>query len=139
MAKKSTKRKNAKKAVKKIHKAYIVVMAVSLVIGLAAGYFVGEYRYGKDALALNGNKISEYAVGEAVSYADEGIKYISDGKDLSDKVEIETNMAVVDGKYTGTVDDENELYIIYTVTEGRAKGETLYRVFRAKSDGGKAK
>ncbi len=138
MAKKSTKRKNAKKAVKKIHKAYIVVIAVSLVIGLAAGYFVGEYRYGSDMLVLNGDKIKEYAEGYNVSYSDEGIKYISDGVDLSDKVEIETNMAVIDGKYTGTVNEENEMYIIYTITEGRAEGETLYRVFRAKSDGGKA-
>ena len=125
------KRKSAaEKALKKIHPAYVVIIALSLVIGLAVGYFAANFIYSKDTLELVGDKISYVSTGESVSYPDEGVKYISKGKDLSDKVEIETNMALVDGKYTGTPSEDNELYIIYKITEGRAKGQTLYRVFR---------
>ncbi len=124
------KSKSIEKTMKKIHSAYIFIIVASLIVGLVAGYFVGNFIYGKDTLVLNGDKTTYVTAGESVSYEDEGIKYISKGKNLSGKVEIKTNMTLVDGRYVGTPDAENELYIIYTVTAGRAKGETLYRVFR---------
>lgn len=131
-------KRKAKKALKKIHFGYIAVIAIALAVGIIGGYLVGNFIYGKDTLELKGEKITYIETGKSVSYADEGIKYISNGKDMSKKVEISTNMAIVDGKYVGTPDSENELYIIYTVTAGRAKGETLYRVFRVSENGGES-
>ncbi len=131
------KRKN-KKALKRIHPAYLVIIIVALIVGVAAGYFAGSFLYGKDTLELNGQKITSVEQNKSVSYTDEGIKYISGGKDMSDKFEIETNMTLVDGKYTGTPDADNELYIIYKITEGRAAGQTVYRVFRVTDVGGDA-
>jgi hypothetical protein len=130
--------KSVEKALKKIHPANIVIIALALVIALAAGYFIGNFVYGKDTLEINGQKFTYVEQGKSVSYSDEGIKYISGGKDMSDKFEIETNMTLVDGKYTGIPDADNELYIIYKITEGRAAGQTLYRVFRAAEVGGDA-
>jgi hypothetical protein len=127
-------RSTAEKALKKMHPAYVVIIVISLVIGLAAGYFAANFIYGKDTLALVGDKTTYVSAGKSVSYTDEGIKYISKGKNLSDKVEIETNMAIVDGKYTGTPTEDNELYIIYKITDGRAQGKTLYRVFRVNAE-----
>ena len=130
------KSKSVEKALKKIHPAYIVIIARALVIALMAGYFLGNFVYGKDTLEINGQKFTYVESGKPYTYTDEGIKYISGGKDMSDKFEIETNMTYADGKYTGTPDSENELYIIYRITEGRAEGKTVYRVFRVAEDGG---
>ncbi len=133
------KKTSAQRELKRLHPAYIVIIALALVIGLAGGYLVGNFMYGKDTLKLKGEKITYVQQGQSVSYSNEGIKYISGGKDLSRKVKIETNMTLVDGKYTGTPDSENELYIVYKITSGRAKGESLYRVFRISEDGGDGK
>lgn len=123
--------RETKKALKKMHPAYIVIVVIALVVGIAGGYLVGHFMYGKDTLVLVGDKETEVTLGEKVVYQDEGIKYVSKGKDLSSKYEIiDTNMALVDGKYTGTPTEDEELYIVYRVTEGRAEGQTLYRVFK---------
>ena len=136
MANAKTKRQ-VKKALKKTHPAYFFVVIFALVIGIAGGYFVGHFLYGKDTLQLVGEKETVVSVGEKVTYTDEGINYVSNGKDMSDKYEVtDTNMALVDGKYVGTPTADDELYIVYTVTEGRAKGQTLYRVFKV--EGGEA-
>ena len=130
-------KRQAKKVLKKTHPAYFAVIVFALVIGIAGGYLVGHFMYGKDTLALVGEKETLVENGEKVTYADEGIKYISGGKDMSDKYTIlDTNMAYVDGKYTGTVTADEELYIVYCVTDGRAEGLTLYRVFKV--SGGEA-
>lgn len=129
-------KRKIKKALKGIHPAYLVIIVIALVAGVVGGYFAGSFIYGKDTLELNGQKITYVEQGKSVSYTDEGIKYVSGGKDASDKFITETNMTLVDGKYVGTPDAENELYIIYKITEGRAAGQTLYRVFRVADVGG---
>lgn len=126
----------AKRAIKKTHKAYIVIIVLMLAAGFAAGYFGVQSVVGGDTFALNGEKEVSVNAGETISYSDEGIKYISIGTDLSDKVEIRTNMQKgEDGKYTATAEVGTEYYIIYTAKEGRCEGMTLYRVFKVKEVG----
>ena len=139
MAKKSTKRK-VKKTLKKIHKGYLAVVVLSLAIGLIGGYFAAYFISGRDTLKLVGEKVTLVNEGEPVIYADEGIKYVSNGKNLSSKVVITTNMTKdTSGNYVGTPEKDCELFIIYEITEGRAAGQTLYRVFRlAENNGGEA-
>ena len=122
----------AKKTIKKTHSGYIIVAVIALIAGLAIGYFGASFISGGDVLSLNGDKITVVNEGETVTYVDEGIKYVSNGKDLSGKYEIsDTNMVKnSDGAYVGVPTADQELYIIYTVIEGRAAGQTLYRVFR---------
>ena len=123
--------KKLKKALKKAHKAYIVIVAVALVIGLAGGYFLASAICAGDAFALNGQKETAVKIGDEIKYTDEGIKYISYGKDLSAAYTLKTNLTKnSDGSYTGDTSEETEYYIIYTVTEGRCKDMTLYRVFK---------
>ena len=122
--------KKLKKAIKKTHKAYLVIMALALVIGAAGGYFAASFVAGNDCFELNGQKETEIKIGQELKYTDEGIKYVSFGKDLSDAYTVTTNLtAVGDGTYTGDTSEENEYYIIYTITEGRCEGMTLYRTF----------
>ena len=130
--------RKAKKALKKMHPAYLVIAVLALVAGLALGYFGASFVNGGDVLEVKGNKITEVEASEQVVYKDEGIKYVSGGKDMSDKYEIlSTNMEMsADGTFTGTATED--LYIVYKVTEGRAVDQTVYRVFRVKNTGGEA-
>lgn len=133
--------RKAKKALKKFHPAYIVIGVVALIIGLAVGYFGASFIAGDDTLEVKGSKITYVKAGETVTYKDEGIKYISNGKDLSGKYKVtSTNMGVdADGNYFGIPTEDQELYIIYTITDGRAAEQTVYRVFRVGSpEGGEA-
>jgi hypothetical protein len=131
-------RRKAKKALKKMHPAYLVIAVLALVAGLALGYFGASFVNGGDVLEVKGNKITEVEASEQVVYKDEGIKYVSGGKDMSDKYEIlSTNMEMsADGTFTGTATED--LFIVYKVTEGRAADQTVYRVFRVKNTGGEA-
>ena len=120
-----------KKTVKISHKAYFIIVVVCIALGLAGGYFGTAFLTRDDSFALNGQKITELSVGDPLIYADEGVSYVSFGKDLSSSVTVETNMTLQsDGTYTADTAAESEYYIIYRVNEGRCKDMTLYRVFR---------
>lgn len=130
---KEAKRK-IKKTAKKTHKGYFIVIVVFLALGLAGGYFGTAYLTRSDSFSLNGDKLTTLAVGQPLVYSDEGIRYISYGKDLSSSVTVETNMTKLsDGTYTADTAAESEYYIIYHVNEGRCKDLTLYRVFRVEA------
>ena len=122
--------KKLKKAIRKTHTGYLVVIALSLIIGAAVGYFAASFVAGNDKFELNGQKETEIKIGQELKYIDEGIKYVSYGKDLSGAYVVTTNLtAVGDGTYTADTSVATEYYIIYTVTEGRCKDMTLYRTF----------
>ena len=135
--KRSAKRK-AKKAIKKIHTAYIIIAVLSLVIGLAGGWFGMGYITRNDVFEIKGEKATEYKIGDVINYTDEGIKYVSFGKDLSSEYVIETNMTKnSDGSYTADTSKVGTYTITYKITSGRCKGLTLYRAFTV-VDGGDA-
>ncbi len=136
MAKKQTgwdkwREKKAKQAVKKTHKGYIIIAVLFLAVGVFGGYFATKFITKNDCFELNGKKDFSYKVGEIISYKDEGIKYISLGKDKSGSVQIETNMTKGnDGTFTADTSKPGEYYIIYKAVGGRCNGLTLYRAFR---------
>ena len=63
-------KRKAKKALKKMHPAYIVIGVIALVIGLAVGYFGGSFMMGNDVLEVKGEKITVVNAGETVTYKD---------------------------------------------------------------------
>ena len=133
--------REAKKKVKKAHKGYIVIVVLFLAIGLAVGYFGAQYVTRNDEFKLCGEKITTLTVGDTLSYTDEGIKYVSFGKDFSDSVQISTNMVRGEtGTFTADTSETGEYYIIYKAVGGRCDGLTLYRVFKVTeaSEGGNA-
>ena len=123
--------KKAQKALKKLHKGYLIVMVVTLLIGVAVGAYYAYTLTANDKFELIGEKSSTVRVGDTLSYTDEGIKCTSMGKDVSDKVQIRTNMTrSADGKtFTGSTDTEGEYFIEYTITEGRFQGLSRVRIF----------
>ena len=129
------KAREAKKKAKKAHFGYIIIAVLFLAVGLVSGYFGAQIVAKNDGFEINGEKVTTLKVGDELSYTDEGIKYISFGKDLSDSVEISTNMTKGEnGVFTAETDEEGEFYIIYKAVGGRCDGLTLYRVFRVKAD-----
>ena len=125
-------KKKMKKALKQMHTGYLIVIVISLLIGALGGAFYAHTLTAKDEFTLQGEEETTVTVGEKLEYTDEGIKCISMGKDLSDKVEIKTNMTrSEDGKtFSGETSAEGEYYITYTVTEGRYAGLSRVRIFK---------
>lgn len=112
-----------KKNVKKLHTAYIVIAVIFLLIGTAAGIYFAMTSTEGDRFELNGSKNVSYLVGEEATYKDEGITCISMGEDISNNVEITTNLTLsVDGSYLIDTTDVGEYYIKYTMKDGRYAG-----------------
>lgn len=135
------KARDAKRKIKKAHAGYLVIIVLFLAIGIVGGYFAAQFVTKNDCFEINGTKETVLKVGDTLVYTDEGIKYISFGKDSSTSVEINTNMTRnTDGTYTADTSEAGEFYIIYKAVGGRCDGLTLYRAFRVteRAEGGAA-
>ena len=117
-------KRTAKKKLRRIHPLSFVVWILAIAIGIGAGAgacaFIcrndGFELVGKSALTVQ--KVEES--GKLYEYTDKGVKIVSFGKDISDKVKIETNMEEVDdGVYAFDASEENVYYIVYTVDDAR--------------------
>lgn len=111
--------KSSKKKVKKLTKGVVGIVIVFLILGLAVGGGLTYYMTRNDCFELIG--ADELTLTTAESYVDEGVKVISFGRDLTDKVHVRTNL-VKDayGNYIPETDADGEIsvgtyYIVYTV------------------------
>ena len=129
-------KKKAQKALRAMHRGYLITMAIFLIIGAIGGAAYAYIVTAKDEFTLIGERVTTVRLGETLVYEDEGIKCISMGKDLSDKVEIKTNMTrSADGTtFSGDTKFEGEYYVTYTVTEGRYAGLSRVRIFKITMD-----
>ena len=103
------------KALKEIKRTPLKTIAVALlvlVITAVAGFFTAKLLTKNDCFEIIGSDEIVLSVGE--TYKDEGVKVISFGKDLSDKVLIETDMKL-NGQAEYYAEEEGTHYIIYTV------------------------
>ncbi len=118
-AKSKVKRKvksKAKSKAKKIHPATYIIALLCLALGIGAGAGACALVCKDDCFKLKGKKSYTVSVGTPLVYGDEGVKIVSFGGDISDRVEIETNLTeTVDGRYTADTSQTGEYYIIYTV------------------------
>lgn len=129
--------KNAKKALKKIHEAYLAVAAAFLVIGIGTGSVVGYIFTKDDKFELNGEKNISITVGAPLSYTDEGVTCISMGRSLApEDVEITTNMTRSDdgNRFSADTSVEGEYYIEYKIKSGRFAGLSRVRIFTVTAD-----
>lgn len=94
----------------------LIITILALVVGAVCGYFLSQKLTENDKFEIIGEKVIEVEIGG--SYQDEGAVVISFGKDISDKIIVETNVDyTTPGKY----------YIKYTVDNFRFKGIERYR------------
>ena len=109
-------KRKAKSKAKKIHPATYVIAILCLALGIGAGAGGCALVCKNDCFKLNGRKSYTVSVGTPLVYGDEGVRIISFGKNISDRVEIETNLTETDdGRYTADTSRSGEYYIIYTV------------------------
>lgn len=102
--------KNQKKRGSKLTKSLGILAIVFLVIGVGLGIGAGFYLCRNDCFEIIGSDELTLTIGE--NYYDEGCKVISFGRDISDEVEIETDLIInPDGSLTG--DDTKTYYILY--------------------------
>ena len=99
MAKKSDAQKAAEKAVKKSHPATLILAILFMIVGAVAGVVLSREQV-------------ELAIGE--SYKEAGVKIISFGRDISDKVAYGGDFVTM-----GEIPEEGIYQIVYTVDDFR--------------------
>ena len=118
-----TQRKNVKKQMKKVKPIAVVLAIILLVGGAFGGWFGCKILTKNDCFELIGKDEITLTVGKP--YPDEGVKVVSFGKDLSDKVNVETNLTKSeDGTYTSS--EIGTFYMVYTVDS--LKYNTIFKI-----------
>ena len=115
-------KRTAKKKIKRIHPLSFVVWLLALAIGVAVGVGACAFLCRNDGFTLIGK--SEITVpveeGKTYEYTDKGVRAVSFGRDVSRRVQVETNMAELgDGEYSFDASTEGVYYLIYTVDDAR--------------------
>ncbi len=119
------KAREAKRKLKKVNKVYLVLAVIALAVGFAASWMFLDSMCADDAFELNGQQIITVTEGDEYTFEDQGIKYISMGKDLSGDVKLESDI-----DFSNLPKEVGEYPIIYRAIGGRCDGQTLYRVIR---------
>ena len=117
--KKSTLGKTLKKETKKQAKKnplVAVLLLALLAVGAVGGFFGIKVLTKNDTFQLVGQQEVELAIGQ--DYVEEGVKIVSFGKDVSEKVKTETNL---------NTEEAGQYYVKYTVDDFRFKNVVRYR------------
>ena len=115
-------KRTAKKKIKRIHPLSFVVWILALAIGVAVGVGACAFLCRNDGFTLIGK--SEITVpveeGKTYEYTDKGVRAVSFGRDISRRVQVETNITELgDGEYSFDASTEGVYYLIYTVDDAR--------------------
>lgn len=111
--------KTVKKEMKKMSAGSIILIIVLLIVGVAGGIFAGHYMTRNDCFEIIGQDELTLTLDEV--YVDEGVHVISFNRDVSDKVNVETNLTVnEDGTYSA--EEVGTYYMIYTVDDFKYSG-----------------
>ncbi len=135
-SKKREAQRELKKAIKKTNTAYIIIAVIAVIAGFAASWAGLNVLCADDCFEIKGEQIitvtldKTNADGKGFVYEDEGINYVSMGKDRSKNYTIETSLESKDGKLVCNISVVGEYPITYKVSGGRCDGQTLYRVIR---------
>lgn len=118
MAKKSNLEKTINKQ-KKAHPVAFLLVVLFLVVGAVAGYFVVQYLTKNDRFEIIGEQTITLNIGE--TYEDEGAIAISFGRDISDRIVVETDIP------ENEIAEAGRYYIKYTIDDIRYSGVVKYR------------
>ena len=109
-------KKDVKNTGKRLGVGGIIAIILCLVVGVIGGIFAEKLISRNDCFVLSGDKEIVVQVGDDFTYSEAGYKCVSFGKDISDKVVIDTNLTKnSDGTYTLDTTKEGDYYMIYTV------------------------
>ncbi len=118
-------RRKAKSKLKKLHPATKVLAVLFLLVGIAAGAAVCITMSKNDRFVLKGETVFSIDVGEDYTYEEEGVEAFCFGRDVSNKLSVETELKKdADGNYVIPTDEEGVYTITYTVDAWKfTKGE----------------
>ena len=102
-------KRSAARAAKKFHPLTLFLALLFLAAGIAAGIFLSRHLTRNDCFELNGARVVKIEVGG--TFADEGAKVLSFGRDISSKVQT--------GGDVPDVNTEGVYQIVYTVDDIR--------------------
>lgn len=109
-------KKQVKKALRRLHPATIVIALLCLVVGVGCGGFLAKNASKNDCFHLKGNAMIALEVGERYTYVEQGVEAVSYGRDVSDKVQVQTTLEKdAQGNYIIPTDKEGIYTITYTV------------------------
>ena len=109
-------KRRARSKFKKLHTATKVFAVLFLAIGLVAGAFVCNAMSKNDHFTLKGNTSFSVDVGTPYTYTEEGVSAVQFGRDVSGKLQIETELEQdANGNYVIPTDEEGVYTITYTV------------------------
>ena len=109
-------KKDVKNTGKRLGVGGVIAIILCLVVGVVGGIFAEKLISRNDCFVLSGDKEIVVQVGDDFTYSEAGYKCVSFGKDISDKVVIDTNLTKnSDGTYTLDTTKEGDYYMIYTV------------------------
>lgn len=122
-------KKKLRKQMRSLHIGYVAVSVLFLVLGVSVGAFLAMRATASDCFTLCGDATLTYTAGSDITYSDEGVRCISMGEDLSDKMEISSNLPLSqDGSCDLSALAPGEYYITYKATEGRYEGLCRVRI-----------
>ena len=128
--------KNFNKAISKFHFLTKIVIVVFLVIGIFIGFEICSWVSLQDRFQLKGAaafSIDVGADGGTYLYTEEGVEAVCFGRDVSDRLQIETDLERdTEGRYVIPTDKEGVYTITYTVDcfkfGENAPGGTIKRI-----------
>lgn len=109
-------RRRAKSKLKKLHPATKALAVLFLLIGLIGGYTVCGFLSKNDRFVLVGDTAFSIDVGAGYTYTEQGVEAVQFGRDVSDKLTVETDLEKdANGNYVIPTDKEGVYTITYTV------------------------
>ena len=105
-----------KRGLKKIHPATKAIAILFLVIGIAAGALFSLYTFQNDRFLLKGESSFSIDVGETYTYTEQGVDAVCFGRDVSDRLTVQTDLQKdANGNYIIPTDKAGVYTITYTV------------------------
>ena len=109
-------KKKLAKWIKKLHPVTKAVCVLCLVLGLAIGAVFCLASFKNDRFLLKGQTTVSLQVGDDYTYTEEGVEAVCFGRDVSDKLKVETSLEKdANGNYIIPTDKEGVYTITYTV------------------------
>ena len=109
-------RRTLRRKLKKMHPLTKFVAVLALLIGIAAGAAFTHFACQNDHFTLKGQTQFSIDVGESYTYTEQGVDAVCFGRDVSDKLSVETTLQRdANGNYIIPTDKEGVYTITYTV------------------------
>ena len=116
-------KRTAKKKLRRTHPLSFVIWALALIVGVGIGVGACALICSNDGFTIVGESDRTLPINQKnpqYVYRDEGVRIVSFGRDISDRVTVQTNMiGGEDGVYGFDVSKDGFYYIIYTVDDPR--------------------